>query len=316
MRRSGGTLPTVLCIYEVIMFIPVSQVTDWRELQNKVCQLFNEMGYEAETTKTVELAGRGAKEIDVYVKDPLASHNQIYLIECKHWESNVPQEVVHGFKFVMESAGANTGFIVSKKGFQSGASEAARFTNIQLVTFEELQHLYGNEWFRKQKAKLTPYFEKIRSIYLVHFQQFNLSTIYNNMRFDTEDLKSKLFYYHLWIGNLMIAMSGQFPESYLGPEPVRLATNPSDPLWKSDSWFEIATVRDYFSTMLAAVQRCVGEFEELFTSANERFESLPEQEQDEWFSRTLQRMNEETPIRVLKSKLSPDEYRRLLDLLL
>lgn len=77
------------------------------------------MEYEAETAKTVDLAGRGSKEIDVYVKDPLASHNQIYLIECKHWESNVPQEVVHGFKFVMESAGANTGFIVSKNGFES-----------------------------------------------------------------------------------------------------------------------------------------------------------------------------------------------------
>ena len=49
------------------MFIPVNQVADWRDLQNKVCQLFKEMAYEAETTKTVELAGRGSKEIDVYV---------------------------------------------------------------------------------------------------------------------------------------------------------------------------------------------------------------------------------------------------------
>ncbi len=147
------------------MFIPVSQIADWRDLQNKVCQLFNEMAYEAETTKTVELAGRGTKEIDVYVTDPLASHNQIYLIECKHWDSNVPKEVVHGFKFVMESAGANTGFVVSKNGFQSGAREASRFTNIRLVTFEELQHLYGNEWFRKQRAKLAPLLDKLWSIY-------------------------------------------------------------------------------------------------------------------------------------------------------
>lgn len=297
------------------MFIPVSQVADWRDLQNKVCQLFNEMAYEAETTKIVELAGRGTKEIDVYVKDPLASHNQIYLIECKHWESNVPQEVVHGFKFVMESAGANTGFIVSKNGFQSGAREASRFTNIQLVTFEELQHLYGNEWFRKQRAKLAPLLDKLRSIYGLHFEQFNPATIHNNMRFNTQDLYSKLCYFHRWVGDLMLAISGRFPESYLGPEPVQLATNPSDPLWKSDDWFEIATVRDYFSTVFAAAQRCINEFEELAASADEHFESLPDQEQDEWFSRSLKRMKEESPIRVLESKLSAEEYQRLLALL-
>lgn len=297
------------------MFIPVSQVADWRDLQNKVCQLFNEMAYEAETTKTVELAGRGSKEIDVYVKDPLASHNQIYLIECKHWESNIPQEVVHGFKFVMESAGANTGFIVSKNGFQSGAREAARFTNIQLVTFEELQHLYGNEWFRKQRAKLAPLLDRLRSIYGLHFEQFNPATIHNNMRFNTQDLYSKLCYFHRWVGDLMLAISGRFPKSYLGPEPVQLATNPSDPSWKSDNWFEIATVRDYFSTVFAAAQRCINEFEELAASADEHFESLPDQEQDEWFSRSLKRMKEESPIRVLESKLSTEEYQRLLDLL-
>ncbi|TYC60928.1 restriction endonuclease [Zoogloea oleivorans] len=297
------------------MFIPVSQVADWRDLQNKVCQLFNEMEYEAETTKRVELAGRGTKEIDVYVKDLLASHNQIYLIECKHWESNVPQEVVHGFKFVMESAGANTGFIVSKNGFQSGAREASRFTNIQLVTFEELQHLYGCEWFRKQRAKLAPLLDKLRSIHGLHFEQFNPATIHNNMRFNTQDLYSKLCYFHRWVGDLMLAISGRFPESYLGPEPVQLARNPSDPSWRSDDWFEIATVRDYFSTVFAAARRCINEFEELAARADEHFESLPDQEQDEWFSRSLKRMKEESPIRVLESKLSAEEYQRLLALL-
>lgn len=297
------------------MFIPVNKVADWRDLQSKVCQLFNEMGYEAETAKKVELAGRGKKEIDVYVKDPLASHNQIYLIECKHWESNVPQDVVHGFKFVMESAGANTGFIVSKTGFQSGARDAARFTNINLVTFEELQHLYGNEWFRKQKAKLAPLFDRLRSIYEIHFEQFNPAVIHNKMPFNAQGLYSKLCYFHCWIGCLILAISGRFPESYLGPEPVRLAINPSDPFWEFDGWFEIATVRDYFSTVFLAAQRCVNEFEEISTSVNEHFESLSDQEQVKWLSRSLKQTKEELPIRVLKRKLSPEEYRRLLDLL-
>lgn len=298
------------------MFIPINQVTDWRDLQNKVCQLFNEMAYEAVIAETVDLAGRGSKEIDVYVKDPLASHNQIYLIECKHWESNVPQEVVHGFKFVMESAGANTGFIVSKNGFQSGAREAARFTNIQLVTFEELQHLYGNEWFRKQKAKLAPCLDKLRAIYAMHFEQFNPATIHNNMRFNTEESYSRLCYFQLWVGNLMLDICGRFPENYLGPEPVRLANNPSDPLWNSsENWFQIPSVREHFSLLHSAAQRCIAEFNEFTADANKRFELLNDQEQEQWFSRSLISLREELPVRVLKEKITSDKYQQLLDLL-
>ncbi len=298
------------------MFIPINQVTDWRDLQNKVCQLFNEMAYEAETAKTVDLAGRGSKEIDVYVKDPLASHNQIYLIECKHWESNVPQEVVHGFKFVMESAGANTGFIVSKNGFQSGAREAARFTNIQLVTFEELQHLYGNEWFRKQKAKLAPCLDKLKAIHAMHFEQFNPATIHNNMKFNTKESYARLCYFQLWISNLILDICGRFPENYLGPEPVQLANNPSDPLWNSsENWFEIPSVREYFSLLHSAAQRCIAEFDEFAADANKCFELLTDQEQEEWFSRSLILLREELPVRVLKEKITSDKYQQLLDLL-
>ena len=78
---------------------------------------------------------------------------------------------------------------------------------------------------------------------------------------------------------------------------------------------EIATVRDYFSTVFAAAQRCINEFEELEASAYEHFKSLSDQEQDERFSRSLKRMKEESPIRVLENRLSAEEYQRLLALL-
>ena len=120
----------------------------------------------------------------------------------------------------MESAGANTGFIISKNGLQSGAYEAVRFSNIQLLTFEELQHLYGNEWFRKQQAKLDILLSKLRLIYNLHFEQFNPVTIHNNMIFNTEELYSRLCYFHRWVGSLILTIMGKEPQSYLGPEPV------------------------------------------------------------------------------------------------
>jgi hypothetical protein len=83
------------------MLFPTSKIKNWRDLQDKVAILFREMGYDATTPFTVELAGRGNKEVDVYIRDPQASVNQIMLAECKLWESTVPQDTVHSFHTVM-----------------------------------------------------------------------------------------------------------------------------------------------------------------------------------------------------------------------
>jgi hypothetical protein len=129
------------------LLIPTSQIKNWRDLQDKVAMLFREMGYDATTPFTVDLAGRGKKEVDVYIHDPRASVNQIMLAECKFWETAVPQDAVHSFHTVMSGAGANTGFIISKVGFQSGAHEAAKNTNIHLLTWDDLQHKFGRQWY-------------------------------------------------------------------------------------------------------------------------------------------------------------------------
>jgi hypothetical protein len=297
------------------MFTTVDKVEGWQDLQSKVCQLFDEMGYETEVEKTVELAGRGKKEVDVFIKDPLASHNQIYLVECKHWDSRVHQDVVHGFKTVMEGAGASTGYIVSKKGFQTGAYEAVRYTNIQLLTFEELQHLYGEEWFRKKKATLEALRKQLGEIYRCHFEQGSFLPIVNNEKFISNGLGEKLAYFHHWVGDLMLAISAVYPESYMGPEPVNLAQDLTDPLKELDGWFEVPTVREYFELVETSATKCLAEFRSLSDEANKRVDALGDEKFNEQTNKTLRQLMDETPIRVLKNKVSDEEYRRLLKLL-
>jgi hypothetical protein len=41
----------------------------------------------------------------------------------------------------MQETGAHRGYIISRVGFQAGAVEAARATNIELVTFAEFQNI-------------------------------------------------------------------------------------------------------------------------------------------------------------------------------
>ncbi|CAB3909969.1 hypothetical protein LMG26689_04938 [Achromobacter animicus] len=119
--------------------------SNWRELQNFVGQLFEEMGCEVQIGHKVELL-RGNKEIDVRIVDTCAVPPSHYLCECKHWETRVKIETIHAFRTVMEELGAHRGFIVSSSGFQSGAHTAVKNTNTALFTFEELQATFFERW--------------------------------------------------------------------------------------------------------------------------------------------------------------------------
>jgi len=297
------------------MFTAIEKVKDWHDLQKHVCTLFNEMGYKAEIEKIIYLAGRGKKEIDVYIEDPNASHNQVYIIECKYWDTNVNQDVVHGFKTVMDGAGASTGFIISKRGFQSGAYEAIRFTNIQLLTFEELQHLYGNEWYRKKEAKLEKLDSKLNEIYRLHFAQDTFLPIMNNEKFISNGLGPKLSYFNKWVICLSLIIRGNTPENYMGPEPVLLANNPEDPLDHKKDWHAIPTVREYFDVVERAAEKCLEQFDNLTKEATAKESALNDGQFEDQSKRMLMKLREEMPIRVLKNQLERFEYERLLKLL-
>jgi Restriction endonuclease len=128
----------------------------WTDLQEMVGQLFEELGCKVAIGKTVPNV-RGAKEIDVYVRDVSITPNAIYLCECKYWARSVPQEIVHSFRTVMADTGAHRGYIISRAGFQSGAFEAAANTNIDLVTFAKLQEIFSDRWRIAMGERFTPY---------------------------------------------------------------------------------------------------------------------------------------------------------------
>ena len=61
------------------------QPQDWRDLQNMVAQMFEELGCEVIAGEQVSLV-RGKKEIDVLVRDPSTVSALLYFCECKHWQ--------------------------------------------------------------------------------------------------------------------------------------------------------------------------------------------------------------------------------------
>jgi hypothetical protein len=115
-----------------------SSTPDWFVFQEKIKDFFISIGAEAETNVRVQ-GVRTTHDIDVAVKTRFLGEDLTWLIEAKHWNSKVKKNQVLALRAIMEDIGADRGFIVSKKGFQSGAVEAAKSTNIRLKTFEELK---------------------------------------------------------------------------------------------------------------------------------------------------------------------------------
>ena len=105
---------------------------DWRDYQEAVANLFRELGCNVRVEARIKGA-RGTHRIDVYVKFLQHSIECHWVVECKLWKERVKKENVLTFKGVVEDTGADRGIMFSENGFQRGAREVTRHTNILLV---------------------------------------------------------------------------------------------------------------------------------------------------------------------------------------
>lgn len=116
----------------------MSKDKKWYQFQEDICKHFQSIGVEAATNVTVQ-GVRTKHDIDVLVQTKYLGEDLTWVIEAKHWKSNVPKEKVLALRTIADDIGADKGFIISLSGFQTGAIEAAQSSNISLKTFEELK---------------------------------------------------------------------------------------------------------------------------------------------------------------------------------
>ena len=117
----------------------------WQDLEDAVTVVLARSGLKAERGRVIETV-RGQVEIDVHATQPVGRRTFTILCECKHWKSAVSQAIVHSFRTVMSDAGADRGYIISTGGFQAGATEAARLSNIKLTTWQGFQEEFEEDY--------------------------------------------------------------------------------------------------------------------------------------------------------------------------
>jgi hypothetical protein len=121
---------------------------DWRDLQTRLATILQECGFVIGVARDVSTA-RGRVEVDVYATDLTTNPPAIYLCECKRWASNVPQGEVQTFRTVVADSGAHFGLFISARGFQSGAYEVVRNTNVHLLSWAQFQELFLERWCKR-----------------------------------------------------------------------------------------------------------------------------------------------------------------------
>ncbi|HCG7195195.1 restriction endonuclease [Vibrio parahaemolyticus] len=111
---------------------------DWFIFQEEICEHFNAIGAEAETN--VSLTGvRTSHDVDVFVKTKFLGIDLKWIVEAKLWKRKVNKGHVLVLRSISEDLGVDKAFIVSSSGFQSGAIEASKNTNVKLLTLDELK---------------------------------------------------------------------------------------------------------------------------------------------------------------------------------
>jgi hypothetical protein len=128
--------------------ITTSEPAGWQDLQEEVARILRECGFSVDVERTFDTA-RGSVELDVYAQETVDGRHYGIVCECKHWRQRVPQAVVHGFRTVIGDLGANLGLIVASNGFQAGATPAAAYSNVRLVTWQEFQMEFECTWLKR-----------------------------------------------------------------------------------------------------------------------------------------------------------------------
>jgi restriction system protein len=110
----------------------------WADYQEEAAAFFRGLGLDARTNVSIK-GVRTKHDVDVEVRSHHAGFEIVWLVECKYWQHRVSKLHVLALREIVADIGADRGILLSEAGFQSGAVEAARLTNVQATSLASLK---------------------------------------------------------------------------------------------------------------------------------------------------------------------------------
>lgn len=234
---------------------------DWSDLQDRVAEILEECGLEAEVQHTLE-AARGTVEVDVYAVEKVDGRTTTIAFECKHWRTRVPKAVVQTFRTVLADLGVNAGYIISSSGFQAGAHSVAAMTNLRLLTWQEFQKEFSQTWLQNY---LVPQITEGLDTLLSYTEPL-VPDWFLNVPNEDKDVLRLLRSKHLAFSALMMQFTRYgrilrdvgFPDL---PLRDRLEAPFADTAWIPDGILDAVGYRDLLSLVLEHSSMAVEEFD-------------------------------------------------------
>lgn len=137
---------------------------DWFDYQEETAAFFRGLGMDAQTNVTVQ-GVRTQHDIDVLVKMHHVGFEVTWAIECKHWKTKVSKLHVLGLRSIVQEIGADRGILLCETGFQSGAIEAAKLTNIVVTSLANVMQSAQNDVYSLRIRELLVRIEASRERY-------------------------------------------------------------------------------------------------------------------------------------------------------
>ena len=232
--------------------------TDWKDLQDKVACVLELCGFNVETPKKIQ-TGRETIEVDVYAKNA----EMTIIFECKYWESHVPQNVALSFRTSVIDIGANKGIIIAKTGFQRGAYQSVKNTNIELMTWLEFENYY------KEKI-LKIYIDWMWSLVIDFTKHWNnpwiQNTLYNRLN-DGEKEESKYINskIKLIVKDIVSLRNSVYNED--GDELNKMDINKIDDTivgFETKYRIQVASYLDFFEKISGIFRNLINNLEEIY----------------------------------------------------
>lgn len=195
----------------------MSKDKTWYRFQEEIKKVFIKLGCDAETNVRVQ-GVRTIHDIDIFVNSKYVGQDIKWIIEAKYWNNKVSKLHVLALRQIVDDIGADKGFIISEKGFQKGAIEAATNSNISLQTFDDLLKI-SNETF--QYEILKTYSRRLNYILNRYFSHSKVLRIKYKLREDPYVFKRKFSVYVLLFAirdAIIRGIENEFPikiETYL-----------------------------------------------------------------------------------------------------
>lgn len=241
----------------------------WEDLEIAVARILSEAGLRAERGKSLTTA-RGSVNADVYAEDDLFSPPAVTLFECKHWKRPLPQTVIHAFRTVIADSGANTGMIISVNGFQSGAEDATRFSNIHLVDWDVFQALFAERWYRNYmmrqgRESLDPLIQYTEPINSRIFRKAD--SLPKEDREAFKNLRKKYAVPAMTLIPIFFSIPDYSWRTGFPALPMRQAlANINGDGYFSDAILDATSLRGFLNAVIAYANAAVSEFDALFDS--------------------------------------------------